>query len=131
MASRDVSPEVLLCNAFVLQDQSARPLFGNYFSARIRCHMRLLDCTDPDVVPGLYLWLTVGLKFERFGGEPDGGIGWVEDKVPFIFLEVGVSDTKIKMANRVRHCLFKVQGKAILCSEILLMIRKDSALPCP
>lgn len=70
---------------------------------------------------GLSLWLTLGLKFERFGGEPDGGIGWAEEKLPFVFLEVGVSDSKSKTVNRVRHWLSKAKGKAFLCSKFLLI----------
>jgi len=52
-----------------------------------------------------------------------GGIGWVEEKLPFLFLEVGVSDSKSKTVNRVRHWLFKAKSKAFLCSKFLVFIQ--------
>jgi len=61
------------------------------------------------------------LKFERFSGEPDSSVGWVEEKLPFLFLEVSVSDTKKKTVNRIKYWLFKAKGKAIFCSESLFI----------
>jgi hypothetical protein len=43
----------------------------------------------------------VGLEFERFTGKPDGGVGWVKERLPFVFLEIGVSDTKTKTVKRI------------------------------
>jgi len=48
----------------------------------------------------------------------------LEENFPFVFLEVGVSDSKSKTVNCVRHWLFKAKGKAFLCSKFLVIVQR-------
>jgi hypothetical protein len=81
---------------------------------------------DPEAGAQLCLWLTLGLKFERFGGEPDGGVVWVEEKIPFVFLEVSGSDTKIESDTGYS----KRRGTQVSPVNLWSLFGEDLALPC-
>jgi len=74
----------------------------------------------------LYLLLGANLlviKLVRFSGEPDGGLTWPNEPLPFALIEVGVSDSGEKTRGRIVHWLTKGEGK--VCSAVceLLIFR--------
>jgi len=111
---------------FPLHETAASHLVGSICAAIIR---QLLQNGNQMPHETFRLHGSGRLKFERFSGEPDGGVGWIGEKIPFVFLEVGVSDTKNRTVNRVRHWLFKAKGKGRL--GIALSIKyDDETLTC-
>lgn len=55
--------------------------------------------------------LTSELDLGRFTGEPDGGLAWFGEVVPFIVLEVGYSDSGTKTRNRAQHWITRGHGQ--------------------
>ena len=51
------------------------------------------------------------IKLERFSGEPDGGLTWPNESLPFALIEVGVSDSGKKTRGCMVHWLTKGHGK--------------------
>ena len=63
------------------------------------------------------------IKLIRFWGEPEGGLAWPNQPLPFALIEVGVSDSGKKTRGRIVHWLTKGEGK--VCSAVceLLIFR--------
>lgn len=59
--------------------------------------------------------LIVGLLMDKFGGEPDGGIGFRGIHYPFLLLETGNSDNLKKTRGRTEHWLLRGKGAVISC----------------
>jgi hypothetical protein len=51
------------------------------------------------------------LNLGRFTGEPDGGLAWYGEVVPFIVLETGYSDSGGKTRNRAQHWITRGHGQ--------------------
>jgi hypothetical protein len=57
----------------------------------------------------------IGLYFPRFCGEPDGGIAWPGQEVPFIVIETGYSDSGSKTRSRAQHWITQA-GREVLAT---------------
>jgi hypothetical protein len=76
------------------------------------------------LLPGADL-LEFGLG--RFTGEPDGGLAWFGEIVPFMIIETGYSDSARKTRNRAQHWVVRGRGQAYSAfSELLTFL----AHPC-
>ena len=58
---------------------------------------------------------SLDIKLPRFSGEPDGGLLWDGEELPFAVIEVGVSDGGTKTRGRCRHWI--TRGGGSVCSS--------------
>lgn len=58
--------------------------------------------------------LTLVLSFPHFCGEPDGGLALPGQVIPFIIVEVGVSDSARKTDGRTEHWLRRASGQVFV-----------------
>ena len=74
----------------------------------------LLNCPPP---------LMLVLSFPHFCGEPDGGLAFPGQVIPFIVVEVGVSDSATKTNGRMEHWLRRASGHVLIALLTSLMAR--------
>lgn len=66
---------------------------------------------------------SVDIKLPRFCGEPDGGLLWPGEDLPFAVLEVGYSDTGRKTRGRSYHWLTRGAGSVFPSFSNLVMFQ--------
>ena len=66
---------------------------------------------------------SIVISFPRFCGEPDGGLLWDGENLPFAILEVGYSDGGKKTRSRSSHWLTRGAGKVWPSFSSMLMIQ--------
>jgi len=67
--------------------------------------------------------LTLVLSFPHFCGEPDGSLAFPGQVIPFVIIEVGVSDTARKTNGRTEHWLRRATGKVFIAFPTPLIVR--------
>lgn len=66
---------------------------------------------------------SIVISFPAFCGEPDGGLIWDGENLPFAILEVGYSDGGKKIRSRSSHWLTRGAGKVYPLFNRILMIQ--------
>ena len=65
----------------------------------------------------------VSTILSHFCGEPDGGLAFPGQVIPFIVVEVGVSDSATKTNGRMEHWLRRASGHVLIALLTSLMAR--------
>jgi hypothetical protein len=77
------------------------------------------ECNEPPLI----LSNSIAITLPKFCGEPDGGLLWDGEDLPFALLEVGYSDCYEKTRGRAIHWLTRGAGKVCPSFNSLLMIQ--------
>jgi len=67
-------------------------------------------------------------KLPHFSGEPDGGLLWDGEELPFAVIEVGISDGGAKTRGRCRHWITRGGGSVCSSKGRFLIIQIKLAL---
>ena len=76
--------------------------------------LRKLYLGETEVTNPSFLFLGANLLvlgLSRFTGEPDGGLAWFGEIVPFVIIETGYSDSARKTRNRAQHWVVRGRGQ--------------------
>lgn len=63
--------------------------------------------------------LTLVLSFPQFCGEPDGGLAFPGQVIPFVIIEVGLSDSGRNTNGRTEHWLRRASGQVFTVFKTL------------
>src|SRR4030095_11850602 len=77
------------------------------------------QCNEPNLMQPN----SMVIRFPMFCGEPDGGLVWHGENLPFAILEVGYSDDGKKTRGRSIHWLTRGGGKVCPSFSSMLMIQ--------
>jgi len=65
--------------------------------------------------------MRLGLYLPRFCGEPDGGLAWPGQELPFAVIETGCSDSGVKIRSRAQHWVTRGGGSVYPPFSMLLI----------